>query len=262
MNNKKKDLKNIDNFFSRISNKVRLIPDYLRGYSFSDPVKNGEYKFLREYIKSGMLVFDIGANIGEYSRYILGVDSSVKIHCFEPVKETYDKLVENLRDEIITQKVISNNLGLSNENKTEEIFIYGSLAGSNSLYYNKKYVINSVPVMKQVICLSTLDEYVSNSGIKKIDLLKIDVEGHELNVLQGARESLKKNIIKCIQFEYGDFWKISKSKLFLVFDMLKDQYIIYRLTPWGKVKIRRFKTHLENYKYSNFVAFNKFTSIS
>ena len=63
------------------------------------------------------------------------------------------------------------------------------------------------------IQLDTLDSYVHNTKINSIDLLKIDVEGHELKVLEGAKNSLSKNIIKCIQFEYGGSFLNSNTKL-------------------------------------------------
>ena len=74
-----------------IFEKIKLLPDALKGFLFSDPERNGEYRFLRKSISEGMIIFDVGANIGEYSENILRINPKVTIYCFEPCTSHFFK---------------------------------------------------------------------------------------------------------------------------------------------------------------------------
>src|SRR3990167_4990629 len=100
--------------------KIKLLPNAIKGYERSDPSRNGEYKFLRSYIKKDMIIIDAGASTGYYAEYILNIDPSVQIHCFEPAARTYNELIVNMANEIEKRKVVCNKLGLSNEIKEAE----------------------------------------------------------------------------------------------------------------------------------------------
>ncbi|MCZ7612752.1 MAG: FkbM family methyltransferase [Ignavibacteriaceae bacterium] len=93
------------------------------------------------------------------------------------------------------------------------------------------------------------------NNISKIDFVKIDVEGNELNVLKGALNSIRAGMINMIQFEYNSFWQKSSSTLEAVFDLLRtEKFNFYRLTPWGKIPIKKYSKRIENYKQSNYLA--------
>jgi len=239
----------------KLIRKAKLLPDALSGYDRSDPFRNGEYKFLRTYLKSNMIVFDVGANIGEYAQYILSINPNVRIFCFEPVFNTYAHLKINLSKEINSGKLVVNNFGLSDTKSESDIFIYDDLSGNNSLYFNEIYGVSDKTLRKEKILLKTLNEYTDLNNINKIEYLKIDVEGHESKVLFGATNLISKKSISCIQFEYNSNWKVSGAKLGEVFEfLLPFGYKFYRLTIWGKIPVKRFKVGLENYKHSNYIA--------
>ena len=231
-----------------IYQKIKLLPDALKGFLFSDPQRNGEYKFLGSYIKDNMLIFDVGANTGEYSEHILSFNRNVVIHCFEPVSKTFKALEKNIKCKN-SQNLFLNNYGLGDKASQVEMFIYGENAGSNSIYYSDYHANKSNGITKELVQLTTLDEYIKEKNITKIDFLKIDVEGHELNVIKGGTNTLKAGIVKCVQFEYGieEMFKI----------LAKYDCRIYRLTPWGKIKVKKFSPNLENYKHSNYLAISK-----
>ena len=149
-------------------------------------------------------------------------------------------------------------MGLSDEDRTAEIFIYDELDERNSLHLNKEHKFNSEKLHKEPIKLTTLDKYAKEHNITKIDLLKIDVEGHETKVIEGASGLIEKRLIKCIQFEYNNNWEAAGFKLEDIFNMLsKYDYKFYRLAVWGKIPVKRFNKKLENYKHSNYVAILK-----
>ncbi len=239
----------------KLIRKIKLLPNAIIGFDRSDPYRNGEYKFLRSYIKKDMLVFDVGANVGDYAQYIFGIDPNVKIYCFEPVYNTYNTLINNLSSEIAVGKVIANNFGLSNEVKEAEMFIYDELDGRNSLHYNKVHIYDPNILHKEKIKLNTLSRYASENKISKIDFLKIDVEGHETNVIEGASELIENKMIKCMQFEYNNNWEAAGFTLENIFKKLsKLGYTFYRLTIWGKIHVKKFDIGLENYRHANYIA--------
>lgn len=241
----------------QILRKIRLLYNWFDGYNFSDPRRNGEYWFLSHYLKDGMTLFDVGANIGDYTAYVLSLDSPVDIHCFEPVQETFAQLQSRHGQ---NPQVRLNNFGLSNVEGTAHMKIYGETYGINSLYERRSSVASQpayAHYVEQSVVLRTLDQYVTEQNISRIDMLKIDVEGHELRVLEGATESLAASKITAIQFEYGSSFVDARSSLKAIYDLVTTYgFKLYRLWNYGKWNIPSFDPvwGLENYRHSNWIA--------
>ena len=109
--------------------------------------------------------------------------------------------------------------------------------------------------MTETVRLSTLDEYCAEQGIEQIDLLKLDVEGHELAVLRGGQKMIQEGRIKRIQFEYGPCnidSRVLLRDLFTFFETL--EYDVYKITPRKLVKLRAYDRRLEYFQYKNFAA--------
>jgi FkbM family methyltransferase len=154
--------------------------------------------------------------------------------------------------------VFLNNVGLSDRPETATMKIYGEYAGSNSLYERRSALATHpsfASFREQSIQLTTLDAYLEETKVDCVDMLKIDVEGHELKVLQGASAALLDGRIRCVQFEYGGCFLDSGATLKEVYELLSLYgYKIFRLLPYGKIRIGSFESGLENYQYSNWVA--------
>lgn len=245
----------------RLYEKLLKLPDALLGFYFSDPEKDGEYRFIAKYIKENMTIFDVGANVGDYTKKLVSITPRLNIYCFEPVKSTFNTLNKNL-ESTKADFIKTFNFGYSDKSETLSMNIYGDGAGSNSLYFHEYHadVANSLKIELKVeeVNLKRLDDFILANNITSIDFLKIDVEGHEFKVLLGAPKSLESNTIKCLQFEYNDYWIKSGHKLEAVMKLLSSfNFDIYRLTPWGKLKVGKFKKSLENYKTSNYIAIKR-----
>lgn len=139
------------------------------------------------------VIFDIGANIGQTSKYFNQVFKS-HIYSFEPVNETYEILVSNVKN---IHSIYTHNIGFGSESgtfkipKAEHCEWNSMVNGLNSSeeYYSLK--------------IETLDEFIKNSNVKSIDLLKTDTEGFDLEVLKGASLALQKGLVKIILTEVG-----------------------------------------------------------
>ncbi|WP_192346627.1 FkbM family methyltransferase [Algoriphagus sp. Y33] len=146
---------------------------------------------LEKALKKGDTFIDVGANQGEYSLWAARkVGAKGRVVAFEPMQQLFDQLAENIRLNKSFHKTITPiKLGLSDQKG--EVILYSSAdsnEGTNTIYNTEKFSIESGKIQ-----LDTLDEQLKSLKINKVDFLKIDVEGAELQVLKGALNTLKQN---------------------------------------------------------------------
>lgn len=97
--------------------------------------------------------------------------------------------------------------------------------------------------------------YLAEDHLQTIDLLKIDVEGDELKVLQGAVSALASRRVRCVQFEYGGCWIDSRTLFLDMYDFLTSFcYIIGKIMPQGIEFYDRYDQGLETFQMANFLA--------
>jgi FkbM family methyltransferase len=159
-------------------------------------------KFLKQYVKPGMTVVDIGANIGFYTvlfSKIVGENGSV--HAFEPDKLNFQHLISNTRK---LKNVFVNNMAVSD--KSGKIKLYQ--VGSN--VEHQTYDSGDGANFTEIECIS-LDDYF-NRG-ESIQLVKTDTEGYDYFVVKGMKETLKrqKNFVLATEFWP---WGLSKAGVY------------------------------------------------
>ena len=194
------------------------------------------FVFLKKKIKRNATLFDVGAHHGEsINKFIKYFDFS-SIHSFEASNKNFKHLKIKFKKNQ-QNKIFLNNFGLSDLNKSLKIkeFMETSsttLSGinQNSKYYKRKIKVLGLKENKKIynnsdVKLNRLDNYCEEKKINKIDLLKIDTEGHEYFVIKGSTNALTK--IKYIYFEHHyDDMLIKGYKYSDIHDFLKKYNFI------------------------------------
>jgi FkbM family methyltransferase len=201
--------------------------------------ENYESALIERTLTRGMTVVDVGANHGMFSleaAYLTGPTGLV--HAFEPTPRTRARLEQNLAvNRLTTVKVFPSALGAAPG--TAQLRVHYELSGLNTLAprdvtWNHKTLaadeIIDVPV-------TTLDDHAEREGLGRIDFLKIDVEGFELGVLQGARRLLREGRIARILLEIGDMTRAHAGvePNALLAELEARSYWLYAIGPKGEI---------------------------
>ncbi len=223
-----------------------------------DIYTSGEMQVLK-YIKgkspSNLIIFDIGANIGDYSKIIRDYfNQKVDIYAFEPSQSAFQKLSKNLEKDTKTKLY---NFGFSDVDGSVKLFNSTTGSGLGSIYNRRLEHFETKMEEKEQIKLKTLDDFCKENNISQIDFLKLDVEGHELKVLEGAHSILKSGAIKYIQFEFGGCDIDSRTFFQDFWYLLKDDFNFFRVVKNGLYPIKEYKETHERFINTNFFAERK-----
>ena len=155
-------------------------------------------------------IFDVGAHKGEFLKLIKKIENFEKIYSFEPQKKIY----QNLNLLSVENKIFCFNLALGNNNEIRNLKINKKSSTSTfseiddlSLWYKiKSFIVGGSPkssfIYEEKVNVMKLDDFCDDYKISNIDLLKIDTEGHEKQVLEGALNLIKEKKIKYILLEF------------------------------------------------------------
>ena len=162
------------------------------------------------------VVFDIGAHKGEFIDGIMSIKQKIKVYSFEPQSKIFKilkKKFKNSKNVFLFNKAISNN----NKKKILKINIKSSTStfsnyNKNSYWKKIKEVLltgfgkSSIIRTETTKCIN-LDSFCNKKKIKKIDLLKIDTEGHEEEVLRGSKKILRNVKFILIEIHFSKIYK-------------------------------------------------------
>jgi FkbM family methyltransferase len=173
--------------------------------SFAE-VERAERIFYLNYLREGMTVFDVGANVGELTMLCSRlVGQAGRVHAFEPSGEGFERLSAVCAAASL-HNVTLNRLALAEREGTVRLHVY---EGAHLSWTTRAarpledYGIAVKPAGIEEVPAATLEHYCERAGVERIDLVKIDVEGAELQVMQGAKRLLREKRIRCLTFEFG-----------------------------------------------------------
>jgi FkbM family methyltransferase len=229
----------------------------LAGLNFGEgnhPTLSGE-KFVMRLIASRLppnvrplTIFDVGANVGVYTRELQDVfGDSATIWAFEPSPSSFRMLEAELVD---ATNVQIRNLGFSD--REGEAILHSPVEGSKlaSVHDTSTRLarLGTPTPIEEPIVLTTLDRFCTAESLERIHFLKIDVEGHELNVLNGASALLDERRIDAIQFEFSAANLDSRSFFRDFYHLLSGRYRLYRVLQNGLYPIDQYKESYEVFK--------------
>ena len=152
--------------------------------------ETGTTDVISQLLRPDDVVFDIGANLGWYTIHSRNIAPMGECHAFEPVGFIYKKLIRNLEINNISNKTYTQNVAVGDKVKAEV-----TLYTFEELYHGHSSLskLDRDDFKEFKAPMTTLDEYVDTQGITRLDLIKMDTEGAELNVLKGANKILRRN---------------------------------------------------------------------
>lgn len=159
-----------------------------------------ESRWVRAYLKPGMTVVDVGANVGYYTFLAASlVGPTGRVYAFEPSPYAFERLAEAVRLNGIPH-ITAIQSGLGEVRGKVRLFL-PEQAGNHTPSMLASGMGRPIDVSVQ-----TLDEYVVNEELNGIDLLKIDVEGFEPQVIRGAQQLLREHKVRAILCEFNTYW--------------------------------------------------------
>ena len=245
--------------YEKILRKVYHLYAYIFGYSFFKPLNsflvsighrglgvnnNLDYlegikilikKLAKKIDDKNNLFLDIGANQGTITKIVLDNTQNLNVICYEPHSEHYKKLSQNLNKEKRC-KIFQYAVGSKIEDKI--LFDWKKYGTGFASFYKDSIKQFLLPTYGKIsldyensVKVITLD---SINYDKKIEFIKIDVEGNEFEVLKGARDSIKNHEPKYILLEFNEANVHSRVFMKDLINLL-DGYSLYRIMPGGKI---------------------------
>lgn len=151
---------------------------YLRGTH-----EPGTTRVLRKILEEDDIVFDVGANIGWYTVFAAKIVTRGQCHAFEPVPFIFEELQRNCLINELGNNLILNQVAVGEKENTVELHTFAGLPyGHSSLSTLGRDDYSTFRVR-----MTTIDKYLKTNAIKRLDLVKLDVEGAEMSVLRGAK---------------------------------------------------------------------------
>ena len=229
-------LKTIKKFIVRlfglvIVNKYNYDEQLLK--TFDNKIKN---IFLNLIEKEKVIIFDVGANLGHSIERYLDIFPKASIHSFEP----NIKLFNRLKKIYNKNNIFLNPFGLSNSDSKANLHIASNsnMSSIETINYNSKFFkIRKIKSENTVeVDLTTIDNYCSINSINRIDILKLNIQGHEPKCLEGGLSLIKNNKIDfmVIEVDMGDRYGVTHQ----LFDIEKH-IVPYGYTLFDIILIKR-----------------------
>ena len=236
---------------------------YLRAYYNTDVFnssRNGE-RYILEQLSLNLrnsvediVVFDVGANRGSYAEEVLAVLPSAHVFCFEPIVAIAQEGAQRFANQ---PRVRYLSVALSTKNERKRIFYsrIDDTATSVAPQFGARHFPTPDSHDSVEVEFTTGDHVLDQLGLDKIHLLKIDVEGHEVDVLLGFTKLLgSPGRPELIQFEYGPTFVPARRALRDVYDILEPSgYRLGRLYP-ECVRFKSYEWSDDHFRIGNYIA--------
>jgi len=159
----------------------------------------------KEFLHSddSKVILDCGANIGIFSLWAHYLSSESQIYSFEPTKSTFEILEKNIKINNLDGCILNYNMAVGN--RIDRIQLRSgkdSIGADNSLIDSGLQISDKITI--QNVQMVTLDNFVQENNLPRVDFIKIDTEGYEKQIIQGASETIKRfsPVIACSAYHF------------------------------------------------------------
>ncbi len=160
---------------------------WLYSVPFTGTFERKETDYVRKIVRPGWVCVDVGACFGWYSVLLSrAVGANGQVHAFEPVRSNFECLTDNVALNGATN-IRLNNVALGDQ--TGRLHLFLPLEGV-SASFQPHSSISKCTILKADV--TTLDSYAEQTGFVRLDFLKADIEGAELLLLKGGRQTLQR----------------------------------------------------------------------
>ncbi len=165
---------------------VRSASSILMTQRYYEPEEN---PFLLAAARRAKVIFDVGANAGYYAlRFANQSGTDCQINAFEPVPSTFRRLTRNIEINQLQDRILAHEFGFAHAAGNATIYL-PSFSGNSAASLQNLHPEESSE--KVEVRLRTLDDFCAERQPGRIDLIKVDVEGAELPMLQGSLQALR-----------------------------------------------------------------------
>jgi len=178
-------------------------------------------KFMEKVIKEGDYCFDLGSHIGYFTMFfskLVGEDG--RVFSFEPMKEGYEFQMKSIQKNKFKNVTVFN-FALGNEEKEQKAYIFSD---SGMAHFDRSILGLEESHESDVFQIKTLDSVKEVANLKKLDFVKIDIEGFEYKALLGGRNTVKKHRPNMLieihdQKNYKGVYNLLKELDYMFFDL-------------------------------------------
>ena len=172
---------------------------------------------LRKLIQPGMVILDVGAHVGYYTRLFAALTGAAgRVIAFEPHPRTHQVLQANLRR---LPNVTALQVAAAETDGAAELYDYLMMSASGSLHYDESIAAlqqaqmsesdvaprrqRGFEMQKYRVETAAIDRCLREMNIKQVDLVKMDIEGAEMNALRGMKRTIARSPNLALMMEYN-----------------------------------------------------------
>jgi FkbM family methyltransferase len=218
----------------------------------SSTTKQEVFQILKKH-PNPEVVIDVGGNKGDWTAAILEGCKPKAVYVLEPATSNQKILTDRFRD---AKNVHIVPYALSDREGTAALYADSDGSGLASLHQRQLDHLNIPHEKIEEISTIRFETLLERYSVGKINILKLDIEGHEFMVLKAIDEA-SRNQIDLIQFEFGGCNIDSRTYFQDFWYLLHDHFVFYRITPLGLTLVPQYRELDEVFTTTNYVCVNR-----